>query len=104
MRIAGKVLATTGMQGGGVIGESVLAAPHTGGLSLIAPAIGLAAKKIGNASTGNAIRKLDDMIAMRSPLGFSMPAPKPSIHPVVSGLLSGASSHPFPYRSENARR
>lgn len=89
MRLVGKVLATTGMHGAGVLAGSVAAAPHTGGLSLLAPVAGLAAKKIGNASTARAIRKLDDAIAMRSPLGASLPKVAPSTSPLNVGLLSG---------------
>lgn len=89
MRTVGKLLATSGMHGAGVMGASIAAAPHTGGLSLAIPAAGFAAKKIGNASTANAIRKLDDMIAMRSPLGRSLPQLPASTGPLNAGLLSG---------------
>lgn len=88
-RKVGKLLSTQGMHGANVIGGSLAAAPFTHGLSLIAPVAGYAAKKIGDASTAKAIRKLDEMIAMRSPLGQSLPPVKAGLDPLVTGLLSG---------------
>lgn len=88
-RILGKVLATTGMHGGLTIGGSIAAAPATHGLSLALPAIGYVGKKLANRSTAKAIAKLDQMTAMRSPLGQSLPLALPSTNPAISGLLSG---------------
>lgn len=89
MRAVGKLLATSGMHGGGVIGVSAALAPLTHGLSLAVPVAGFAAKKIGERSTANAIKQLDRMTAMRSPLAQSLPALAPSTDPRISGLLSG---------------
>lgn len=89
MRAVGKLLATNGMAGAGLIGGSAALAPLTNGLSLAAPVVGYAARKMGDRSTANAIRELDRMIAMRSPLGQSLPSAAPSTKPLVAGLLSG---------------
>lgn len=88
-RIIGKVLATTGMHGGLTLAGSIAAAPATHGLSLALPALGFAGKKLANRSTAKAIAKLDQMTAMRSPLGQSLPLALPSTNPTLSGLLSG---------------
>ena len=88
MRRVGKLLSTQGMHGAGVIGGSVAAAVPTHGASLALPVLGWGAKKLGDASTAKAIKRLDDMIAMRSPLGQAMPPPAPSTNPLNVGLLS----------------
>ncbi len=59
MRAVGKLLATNGMAGAGLIGGSAALAPLTNGLSLAAPVVGYAARKMGDRSTANAIRELD---------------------------------------------
>lgn len=89
MRRVGKILATSGMHGAGIIAGSIAAALPTHGLSLALPVLGAGAKKLGDLSTARAIRNLDNAIAMRSPLGSSLPPVAPSTHPLNAGLLSG---------------
>lgn len=89
MRRVGKTLATSGMHGAGVIAGSIAAALPTHGLSLALPILGAGAKKLGDLSTARSIRNLDNAIAMRSPLGASLPSAAPSTHPLNAGLLSG---------------
>lgn len=89
MRRVGKLLSTQGMHGAGVLAGSAAAAVPSHGLSLALPVIGYAAKKIGDASTARAISNLDSAIAMRSPLGQSLPKLAPSTKPLNVGLLSG---------------
>lgn len=91
-RRVGKLLSTQGMHGAGVIAGSIAGALPTHGASLALPVLGYAAKKIGDASTAKAIRNLDRAIAMRSPLGQSMPPPQPYTSPLAVGLLSGMRS------------
>lgn len=92
MRSVGKLLSIKGFFGSNVASGSAVAAPFTGGASLAGlavPAVGQVAKLLGNRSTAKAIKKLDEMTAMRSPLGRSLPARSPSTNPALAGLLSG---------------
>lgn len=98
-RLISKIVSVQGMHGGAVVAGSVAAGPATHGLSLAIPAIGLAAKKVADASTAKAISNLDRMIAMRSPFGLAGPKPLPSTNPAVAGLLSGATE----LRNERSR-
>lgn len=92
MRRVGKLLSTSGMHGGNVIAGSAVAAPFTHGASLALPAIGMAAKKIADMSTGKAVRALDEMIRSRSPLAAQVAAQNPQIVQKLpsysAGLLS----------------
>ncbi len=92
MRAVGKLLSIKGFLGAHIAAGSAATAPFTGGLSLAGlaiPAAGQVAKLIGNRSTANAIMRLDEMTAMRSPLGRALPAQLPSTNPAAAGLLSG---------------
>jgi hypothetical protein len=92
MRSVGKILATSGLQGGLVAGGSIATAPLTGGLSLAIPAVGYAAQKLGDKSTANAIKELRDLIASRSPLAVQMAAQNPQavkqLGPASTGALA----------------
>lgn len=92
-RLIGKIAAVQGMHGAGVVAGSVAAAPISHGATLAIPAIGYAAKKIGDASTARAINQLDRMIAERSPLSFAGPKALPSTNPAVVGLIDGAAEY-----------
>jgi hypothetical protein len=92
MRAVGKVLSTSGMQGGLVAGGSIVAAPATAGLSLALPVAGYAAQKLGDKSTADAIKELRRLIASRSPLAAQMAAQNPQavkqLGPASTGALA----------------
>lgn len=90
MRSVGKILATSGLQGGLVAGGSIAAAPVTGGLSLALPVAGYAAQKLADKSTGDAIKQLRDLIASRSPLAVQMALQNPKVVKQLSPASTGA--------------
>lgn len=105
-RVISKVLATTGLAGAANIGTSIALAPSTYGASLAFPAIGYGAKKLADRSTANSIAKLDNITAMRSPLGAQMQASAPpmpkKLTAAQAGLLSALLSMQATSRPVNA--
>jgi hypothetical protein len=90
MRAVGKILSTSGMQGGLVAGGSIVAAPATAGLSLALPVAGFAAQKLGDKSTADAIKELRRLIASRSPLAAQMAAQNPQVVKQLGPASTGA--------------